>query len=65
MASKTTTTPRETLPIAELLETLELLVSQARTYERAISRRCWSHLPRLHIHLPNANTGYSPLSHRG
>ena len=36
MASKTTTTPRETLPIAELLETLELLVSQARAYERAL-----------------------------
>ncbi|MGC9394236.1 MAG: response regulator transcription factor [Anaerolineae bacterium] len=36
MTPKTTTTPRETLPIAELLETLELLVSQARAYERAL-----------------------------
>jgi DNA-binding NarL/FixJ family response regulator len=36
MAPKTTATPRETLPIAELLETLELLVSQARAYERAL-----------------------------
>jgi len=36
MTPKTVTTPRETLPIAELLETLELLVSQARAYERAL-----------------------------
>ena len=36
MASKTAATPHAALPIAELLETLELLVSQARTYERAL-----------------------------
>ena len=36
MTPKTVATPRETLPIAELLETLELLVAQARAYERAL-----------------------------
>jgi DNA-binding NarL/FixJ family response regulator len=36
MAPNSTATPREALPIAELLETLELLVSQARAYERAL-----------------------------
>ena len=39
MAPRTTATPREALPIAELLETLELLVSQARAYERALATR--------------------------
>lgn len=36
MVAKTAATPREALPIAELLETLELLVAQARAYERAL-----------------------------
>ncbi|MBN2390896.1 MAG: response regulator transcription factor [Anaerolineae bacterium] len=36
MPSETTATSHETLPIVELLETLELLVSQARAYERAL-----------------------------
>ncbi len=36
MAAKNAATPREAVPIAELLETLELLVSQARAYERAL-----------------------------
>ena len=36
MPPETTATPHDALPIAELLETLELLVSQARAYERAL-----------------------------
>jgi DNA-binding NarL/FixJ family response regulator len=36
MAPKTAAANGEMLPIAELLETLELLVAQARAYERAL-----------------------------
>lgn len=36
MTPKTAAAHRGTLPIAELLETLELLVAQARAYERAL-----------------------------